>query len=99
MSTNRTKRYGYGVSVVAAALLLLTGLSACVDNTPMQMSPAQKTMVDTLYNRITPKLRPELDSLCDAAFDTRVQLAVDSILALRLREKQQLLRRAVQNKQ
>jgi len=59
----------------------------------MDMSPAQKRMVDTLYARVTPDLRNELDSVCDTRFEIEMQALVDSLLEVRLKEKEALLNR------
>ena len=70
--------------------------ASCGEPPPMDMNPQQKAMIDTLFRRRTKVLRPELDSICQTLFEQRVALAVDSILKLRLQEKEALLKRANQ---
>ena len=67
--------------------------ASCGEAPPMDLNPKQKAMIDTLYRRSTKILRPELDSICETLFEKRVKLAVDSILELRLKEKEALLKR------
>lgn len=63
----------------------------CVEE-PIELGRKEKAMVDTLVVRQTKLLRPELDSLCDLNFDARVQAAADSILMVRVKEIEKIIK-------
>jgi len=64
---------------------------ACNLEEPLVLGKKELDWVDTLAPRETKRLRPLLDSLCDADFDANVQKAVDSIIIIRLQEIQEIL--------
>ncbi len=83
--------------------LLVWGLvvlgSACTDPPPPALSSKDRNLIDSLVREKIKKIKPVLDSICDAEFDTRVKGLVDSIMKERLDEidiqlkrKQQLLK-------
>lgn len=77
------------------SLVLLIGYClACggaEEDITLRLTPNERTQIDTIYTRRVKALRPVLDSLCTARHDELVRLALDSIVAERLR-KEALLR-------
>jgi len=71
--------------------LLLTQIG-CLEE-PIELGKKEKILVDTLAIRKTKMLRIELDSICDETFDTRVAVAVDSILAIRKKQIDEIINR------
>ena len=75
--------------LLATALLPV----ACTEEPPLSLAGEDREIVDTLYSRRVPALREELDSLCDALFERKLQATVDSMLEVRRAEEAALRRR------
>ncbi len=76
-----------------AALLTTTG---CTEDPPLSLSSKSRVKVDTLYSRRVRKLRPKLDSMCEARFDREVARLVDSLLEVQRSEAAKLRARSDQ---
>ena len=70
--------------------IFILSLGACREEIPLKLTSRQAELADTLFVRQATKIRPILDSACDASFDARVQQAVDSMLVIRLQEEAEL---------
>jgi hypothetical protein len=68
-------------------------LSACSEDTPTHLSSLQLQILDSLVTERVPVIRDEMDSLCAAQFDSRLQLLVDSLLIARRMEEARLRER------
>ena len=68
-------------------LLLITG---CSDPHGGQLTEAENSLVDTLYNKDIDSIRLYYDSLCTAQYDSVFQTLIDSILKERIREIENL---------
>ena len=77
------------------AFVLLLMATACGEKkeTRIRLTSAERVKVDTLYSKEVKTLRPYLDSLCEAQFDSLVQRAVDSLLEVRRAEEIRLRNR------
>jgi hypothetical protein len=71
-------------------IILLLGIASCTDPSGGQLTDAQLALVDSLYNRDIDSIRTYYDSLCTYQHDSIFDIAVDSILEVRLREIEQL---------
>ncbi|NNF33905.1 MAG: hypothetical protein HKN68_07340 [Saprospiraceae bacterium] len=71
-------------------IILILGIVSCTDPNAGQLTDAQKALVDSLYNRDIDSIRTYYDSLCNYQHDSIFNIAVDSILEVRLREIEQL---------
>ena len=71
-------------------VILLMCIVSCTDPNAGQLTDAQLSLVDTLYNRDIDSIRIFYDSLCKAQHDSIFNSAVDSILEVRLKEIEQL---------
>jgi len=60
--------------------------SACTDPPPPALSTKDRNLIDSLAREKIKKVKPVLDSICEAEFDTRVKGLVDSIMKERLDE-------------
>ncbi|MFK7932593.1 MAG: hypothetical protein AB8G22_03730 [Saprospiraceae bacterium] len=60
--------------------------TACEEDTTPQLNKADIDIIDTLYMNELKSFRPYLDSICEAQFDSLVQLAADSMLIERMEE-------------
>jgi hypothetical protein len=69
---------------------LILGIASCTDPNAGQMTDAQLALVDSLYNRDIDSIRTYYDSLCAYQHDSIFDIAVDSILEVRLKEIDQL---------
>ena len=82
---------------ISIPILLLAGflftLNACTDPPPPSLNAKDRELIDSLFRLEIKVLKPELDSLCDATFDQRVQVAVDSMLIVRRAEIERQLQR------
>ncbi len=72
--------------------LLLSLLASC-EEAPYELMPKDKVRIDTLYNREIDVLAPYLDSICESKQKQLVGAAVDSIMEIRLKERESLLER------
>ena len=73
-------------------LFFLMPFMACEKESQL-LTRAERTRVDTLVARQNKIKRVELDSLCDAQFDSLVHRAKDSILQIRFKEIEALFKR------
>lgn len=73
--------------------LLLLSFAACTAEAPITLTAKDRKLVDSLYLIEVGKIKPEIDSICESTFDSRVKRAVDSILAERRVEIEEQLRR------
>lgn len=74
-------------------LMAACTLPACTEPPPPTLSYPQRLLVDSLYNFGVDSLRPLLDSLCTAQFDSLVQRNADSMMQERLEEIERYLER------
>lgn len=65
---------------------------SCGEKPPIRLTTAQRDQVDTLYLRKINQegLAKEMDSLCVATQEARVQHLVDSMLQVRRKEEEEL---------
>lgn len=70
--------------------ILILCIASCTDPNAGQLTDAQLAMVDSLYNRDIDSIRIYYDSICTYQHDSIFDVAVDSILEVRLREIEQL---------
>lgn len=73
--------------ICIAALLMSCGKRS------VEIDRNTRLAIDTLAGAQIRELRPVLDSLCDAQFDSLVQHAMDSILERRQHEMEQIIQR------
>ena len=57
------------------------------------LTPTERELVDSFYQKKVVELRPLLDSICAAQKDSLVELAADSLLKVRMEEIQKILSR------
>lgn len=81
-----------------ATVLLVLCLAACQKDQrqTIRLSSRERQVVDTLYAAQLEPIRTRLDSLCEADFERSVQVAVDSIMAIRRLEEERLRARMQQ---
>lgn len=60
-----------------------------------QFIASKRKLIDTLYKEKIKLVKIELDSICDKEFDANVNHAVDSILAIRLKDIEELINRQI----
>ena len=72
--------------------IYLFGLSACEPD-EQRIIAENRSLIDSLANKQIKVLRTELDSICDLEFDARVQVAMDSIMEVRIEEIKKMLGR------
>ncbi|NNE29135.1 MAG: hypothetical protein HKN16_05840 [Saprospiraceae bacterium] len=70
-------------------LIILTFEISCRLPTA-ELTPEEKDVVDTLYNRDAPSLRIKLDNLCDIGRDSLLRTMVDSLVELQMIEIRKL---------
>lgn len=68
---------------------------SCDDGPPPAFTSAQREWIDTLYLRRVSALRPRLDSICEANFNTNVLRLADSLVQVRRAEEAALRKRAL----
>jgi hypothetical protein len=83
----------------ASLVLILFSLGACTEDPPPRLDANDRKLIDSLYRLEVKVLDDQLDSLCDARFDSLVQLAVDSMYTERLAEMEAQLERLKKYKQ
>lgn len=71
--------------------LLFCLLAACTPEPPPTLSWKERDLVDSLYRLQITSLRPTLDSLCTARFDSALQFKVDSMMKERTAEIERYL--------
>ena len=71
--------------------LSITQMS-CLEDPPM-LNKEDYKQIDSLYIAERKILLSELDSICEANFDSRVKIAVDSLMERRLKEIDRLKNR------
>lgn len=74
-----------------AALALMA--FGCTEAPEPTLSYKERELVDSLFRLQVDSIRPKLDSLCTARHDSTVLFKVDSMLKVRLAEKQKYLDR------
>lgn len=74
------------------SFLLLSTLNISCGTDEFAAARSKKIRVDTLTNNMIIELRPELDSLCEYRTEALIQLAIDSIMPIRLEEIEEMLR-------
>lgn len=74
---------------------LCCGVFSCGEKPPLRLTSVQREQVDTLYLRKVNQggLAREMDSLCTATQEARVQHLVDSMLQVRRKEEEELRKR------
>ncbi len=77
------------LAILAAASLI----SSCTEEPPPYLSAKDRELIDTLYVRQLRIVRPQLDSLCEAIYEEKVQRSVDSMLEIRRTEEARLRER------
>lgn len=82
-----------GIILCLAGLILLTG--ACDQGPPPAFTSTERELIDTLYLRRVSVLRPQLDSACEASFNTNVINIADSLVKVRRAEEAELRARAL----
>jgi hypothetical protein len=66
-------------------------LFACKERPPLELTPAQREQIDTLYVRALNKgLKAEMDTLCIRNREAKVRYLVDSIMRARRAEEEKL---------
>lgn len=76
----------------AGYLFLLFFLSSCLD-TQVALSGEDYKLIDSLYNEQKNVLLPGLNEECEHYQDSVLQIWIDSIMAERLEEIEQLIRK------
>lgn len=74
----------------AGALALLCG---CGQDAPVSLDAPARVLIDTLYMREVRTLRVDLDSTCEARFESEVSRIIDSLIPIRRAEEERLRRR------
>ena len=82
-------RYLVFILFIGAYLL---GLCACQPD-ERRIVAENRSLIDSLANQQIKLLRTELDSICDLEFDARVEIAMDSIMEVRIEEIKKMLGR------
>lgn len=90
------KRSGYQI---CGLVLLLLAMSSCTEDPPPVLDYREREAVDSLFRKQVDSLRPILDSLCEARYDSALQHNVDSMMTLRRQEIQRYLERVWQETQ
>lgn len=67
--------------------------SACTEPPPPTLGYKEREIVDNLFREKADSLKPIIDSLCNARFDSLVQRNVDSMMEVRTTEIQKYLER------
>ena len=76
--------------LLAATVVMLAG---CTEQPEPTLVYKDREVVDSLYRHQVDSLKPILDSLCTAHFDSAVQFKTDSMLKVRTAEIQKALER------
>jgi hypothetical protein len=79
------------IAIVFTLLFCLTML-ACRPQSDT-LTPTERELVDSFYQKKVVELRPLLDSICAAQKDSLVERAADSLLKVRMEEIQKILNR------
>jgi len=77
--------------VLICAYTLVVALESC-GKREVKIDRIMRRAIDTTAASRKAVLRPKLDSICDAQFDSLVQVAVDSILKQRRSEISKIIR-------
>lgn len=82
------------VSISAFSLTCFLFLqTACTADPPPTLRYKDREIVDSLFRVRIDTLKPFLDSLCEVRHDSAVRYKVDSILEVRISEKEKYLER------
>ncbi|RMF26870.1 MAG: hypothetical protein D6765_08330, partial [Bacteroidetes bacterium] len=68
-------------------------LWACTEPPPPSLDARDRQLLDSLFKQHIDSLRPIVDSLCEHWFDSLLPLTTDSILQVRLEERNRQLQR------
>jgi hypothetical protein len=66
---------------------------SCTEDPPPTLLYRDREIMDSLFKVQVDSLRPHLDSLCEARFDSAVQHKVDSMMEEREAERERYLER------
>jgi len=88
-------RKSRGDTLLLAILFVGFGLgpAACTEPPPRVLTLEERRQADSLVQQEIKTIKPVLDSLCEAQFDSLVQMALDSILEERKLAMEKQLRR------
>ncbi len=76
--------------LVVASFIAMCFITACEDNSVVELSRSERKKADSLYNLQRDSLDKYLDSICSARYDSIYESMYDSILEKRLRNIRKL---------
>lgn len=84
-------------SLALISLSLFLSLSACrkQEGIRIKLTSRERALIDTMYMEKIKVLRPQWDSLCASVHDSLLEIALDSIIAVRRREELRLRSRII----
>lgn len=71
-------------------ILAVLSLQSCAEETP-RLRPSDLVLIDSLFKKETKLIKIEYDSICELNYQKNLDVAVDSILTLRLEERKKKL--------
>ena len=94
------KRSRHQIFGLALLLLPMSNLfTACTEDPLPVLDYKEREAIDSLFRKQVESLRPILDSLCEARYDSALQHNVDSMMTLRQQEIQRYLEKVRQETQ